>query len=368
VGGRQGDDGVWRWTDGTLVGEVAWRNDAGSSPLCFNLFNGESPYRESCILRYKFFCESNMIPVTSGSTTLRYQQQQLTFPSIDVWYKYIAPNKPIVDAWADKRMTGFGIGWWIQDQNGTRMSEMETDTSETWKAMRAEPRFHDTNLQRMVELARRARLEGLTGEEAVGRAILDKYKMMIGGAIDYGQCAYGQVKITGQKPFDQINLALFNVSNNGDISAEDIRTGYAIYMVTVMCKEVEALNISQFLGTLVLTQTPRTIIQATVNTIHQETMEGKNRKRLGLFYQELNKTFNFHHGQILVALSSPSELEAMLARDLPYLTPYTQQIMECVRGTSCQGVTDLIENLGINMIIFPFIFHAPLPQTRPPEK
>jgi hypothetical protein len=37
VGGKLGQDGVWRWTDGTLVGEVEW-GGGGSSPLCFDLF------------------------------------------------------------------------------------------------------------------------------------------------------------------------------------------------------------------------------------------------------------------------------------------------------------------------------------------
>ena len=67
-----------------------------------------------------------------------------------------------------------------------------------------------------------------------------------------------------------------------------------------------------------------------------------------------------------MALSSPLELEAMLALDLPYLTPYRKQIMECIRGDSCQGVTDLIKNLGILCCVFPFISISP--QTRAPEK
>jgi hypothetical protein len=265
-------------------------------------------------------------------------------------------------------MTGFRLSWWIQDQNGTRITEIKTETTDTWKAMRAMPRFQDTNLQRMAELARWARLEGLAGEEAVRRAIWDKYELMIGGAIDYRQCSHEQVKIIGEKPFDGINLAVNNVSSDGELTADDMRTGFAIYMVAVMCKEVEALKISQFLGTLVLTQTPRTIIQATVNTIHLEAMEDNNRKRIGRFYQELNKTFNFRHGRILVALSSPSELEAMLALDLPYLTPYRQQIEECIKGANCQGVTDLIENLGKHFFMFPIIPLCLLAQTRPPVK
>ena len=84
----------------------------------------------------------------------------------------------------------------------------------------------------------------------------------------------------------------------------------------------------------------------TLNTIHIEHLEYKNRKRLGKFYQELNKTFNFQNGRILMALSSPSELEGMLAKDLPYLSPYKQKVEECVRESSCKGLNDLIKDIG----------------------
>jgi hypothetical protein len=178
----------------------------------------------------------------------------------------------------------------------------------------------------------------------VGRAIRDKYEMALQGAIDFSKCAHGQVKVFGARLFDGINLALTDVPNDGVVTDDDLRTGFAIYSVTVMC--AEALKLGTFLGNLLLSQTPRTIIQATVNPVQLERMEDTNRHLLGQFYQELNKMFNFQYGRILVALSSPSELEVMLAQDLPYLTPYRRQITECVRGGSCQGVTDLLESIG----------------------
>jgi hypothetical protein len=75
-------------------------------------------------------------------------------------------------------------------------------------------------------------------------------------------------------------------------------------------------------------------------------MENGNRKLISQFYEELSSKLNLQQGRILVALSSPSELKAMLAQDLPYLTPYRRQIEECIRGASCQGVTDLLQDLG----------------------
>ena len=194
-------------------------------------------------------------------------------------------------------------------------------------------------------MGKQARLGGLAEDEAVGRTIQDKYNMEISGDIDYSECSNNLIKVTGENPFEGITLTLADVANEGDINVDDIRIGFSIYTVTMMC-ELETLKLNKFLESLVLTQTPRTIIQATLNTIHLENIEYKNRQRLGKFYLELNKTFNFQHGRILMALSSPWELDGMMAQDLPYLTPYKQQVEECVSGSSCQGLNELINDLG----------------------
>jgi hypothetical protein len=151
--------------------------------------------------------------------------------------------------------------------------------------------------------------------------------------------------LRSKDPFEGIGMTFPEAPNEGDTMAEDIRAGFLIYSVTVMC-QVEALKLHKFLESLVSIQIPRTIIQATVNTIHQEKMKYSNRKLIGKFYQKLNDVFNFQHGRILVAMSTPAELEAMLFQDLPYLTPYRELIMECIKKGNCEGVTDLLKQLG----------------------
>jgi hypothetical protein len=302
-------------------------------------------WKESCSKKYEFLCESSNILKGNNSLKIEYKKSQLRFSTFTMWYHYIVPNQQFLNSSDNRKMSGFRLRWSIQAQNGTSLTELKPDRDEAWRPMSGSPRFPNANLRRMVALAQQARLGGWAGEEAVSQAILSKHHMVTTGAIDYSQCSQGQVKVTGEEPFDGIVFP--GTAEEEDITDVDIKIGFALYSVTVMCVDVERLQLGQFLESLVLTENPRTLHQATVNTVHLERMEKPNRKLMSQFYEALSSKLNLQQGRILLALSSPTELEAMLARDLPYLTPYTQQITDCVRGGTCQGVTDLVEHLGI---------------------
>ena len=129
------------------------------------------------------------------------------------------------------------------------------------------------------------------------------------------------------------------------INQEDVETGFMLFSVIIFCSEPVAL--SQFLHNLLTTQSPRTIIQATVNTIQSDdTKEVMNRKRINMFYLALDNIFYFQFGKILMATVSSSELQTMLAKDWPYFSHYSQEIDQCLNNTSCQGVSDLVKSLG----------------------
>ena len=51
-------------------------------------------------------------------------------------------------------------------------------------------------------------------------------------------------------------------------------------------------------------------------------------------------------GKILLALSTPSQLETMLAKDLPYVTMYAEEIKLCSSQNNCTGIAALINTLG----------------------
>ena len=124
------------------------------------------------------------------------------------------------------------------------------------------------------------------------------------------------------------------------IMDEDVLTGFSMFSAIMYCPE-STLKLYQFLHGLLSTQSPRTIIQATVNTIQSDEIK-ENRIHLNQFYLALDKVFHFELGKILLATASSSELESMIAADWPYFSHNPQEVKQCLRGSGCS----LIQSLG----------------------
>ena len=67
---------------------------------------------------------------------------------------------------------------------------------------------------------------------------------------------------------------------------------------------------------------------------------------LGKFYEALNEIMDLRFGKVLLALSSPTQLEVMLAQDLPYIKPYSLEIKQCLKQSNCEQMIELIETIG----------------------
>ena len=119
-----------------------------------------------------------------------------------------------------------------------------------------------------------------------------------------------------------------------------------ILSAIIYCPEPK-IKLYHFLHSLLSTKSPRTIIQATINTIQSENiLDNEAREGMKSLYLALDKVFNFQLGKIILATASFPQLENMFARGLPYLSPYSQEIQQCLSGASCQGVSHLIHTLG----------------------
>ena len=62
-------------------------------------------------------------------------------------------------------------------------------------------------------------------------------------------------------------------------------------------------------------------------------------------------------GKILLALSSPTQLEAMVADEKPYILPFSQEIKECLQESNCGKLVELIEQAGNILPFFSFNSH-----------
>ena len=125
-----------------------------------------------------------------------------------------------------------------------------------------------------------------------------------------------------------------------------------LFSAIIYCSEPVAL--SQFLHSLISTQSPRTIIQATVNTINfGDTKESISKENIRKFYLDLDKIFHFKYGKILLATASPVQLKAMMAKKLPFFSNFSHEIEQCLSSASCRGIGDLINTPGrVKKIIF----------------
>ena len=158
----------------------------------------------------------------------------------------------------------------------------------------------------MVEFARQERLKNKTQETIIKEAIQAK------GNIPDSVLNTDKCDGLGGQTRPEYYPELFNRfersktdSDEGPLLTEDIKTGFLIFSAIIYCPKSakQTFQMYQFLNNLVNTESPRTIIQAVVNTIQSETIhEVDDRRRINEFYSAMDKHFGFKYGEILLAL------------------------------------------------------------------
>ena len=126
-------------------------------------------------------------------------------------------------------------------------------------------------------------------------------------------------------------------------------TGFLLFSAIIYCPESvsELFELYQFLSNLVDNETPRTLLQATVTTIKADIIqESLNMKRLNDFYLALETTFNLQYGKILLATVSKEEMQMIRDKGWPFLDSYKDEVNKCIASESCQGIHNIIKELG----------------------
>ena len=185
--------------------------------------------------------------------------------------------------------------------------------------------------------------------EIIDETVKEKYAMMKSKTIDLDECVNGQIK-SEKGPFDKIDFGLKSTNFDGPISREDYVMGFKIYSIIVFCNP-ETLKLGQFLYNLASEENLSTIVKATVNTIELERVEEmKNRKQLFGFYAHLEKALDLQLGRIILALSSPKELNEMLAMKLPFTMPYSREIETCFNDNECSELSKAVNSQGKHVL------------------
>ena len=75
------------------------------------------------------------------------------------------------------------------------------------------------------------------------------------------------------------------------------------------------------------------MIHGIVNTLGSKDLDRKTSTNLNDFFNDLDSMISFEFGKILLALSSPAEIESMLQKGLPFMTKYKGDIEMSLNGT-----------------------------------
>ena len=353
-GTEEQEEGRWRWADGSQwryqmekVKRTAW---AGTDNDCLqmNLFSERWMEDQYCTYNNPFICQTFGHTMTGNhSLRLEYSQEQFIFPYFQVLYSYQVSSTHLTNSWQPNRIGGFRISWFIQVTNRTNLTEtigsvIKSISAEVTPGIPSNTTKY-VNLFQLVTLASKARNQGMTRKEIIVRTLEEKAAILRSGSL---QCWGGQVaKVDYHMIFDKVTLGMNAVTSVVSITDEDIMTGFSVYSALVYCGE--SVPLYQFLQSLLSTQSARTVIKATVNSIQETAFKDREtRKRLNHFYAALQDTLDLQYGAILLATISRPQLEQMIAKDWPYFRQYTSQVEECLHGDSCQGVMDIIGSFG----------------------
>ena len=350
IGGTNGGQAkVWHWTDGSEWSYTNLRQNAileGKQAYCVKYsYPGKKYWGVSVCADisslHPFICvfkSSQLLGKTRQ--TLEFTRHQLTFPFFQAQYRYQFTSQQLLDSWQDKRMTGFVLNWFLKDINGTEHRKKSSSESTTWKPISATPKYKEHILtvmvDQMIQERMHARIQNMTKEDI----IFEKERIAL-QTHNSETC----LEIQTNKLFNKMNTNVKKFNKVTNIVEEDFMTGFELFLISFHCSE--STDIYKFLHNLISTQSPRTIIQTTVNTIQSDKIkERKNMITLGQFYLELDKIFQFQLGNILSAILSFSQIETMKDKDWPYFTHYQAAMDMCLNEHNCQMITKLTKDLG----------------------
>ena len=334
IGAKRNSKGFDQWNDGSEMSFTNWRfsekrEDCGYIEVGYW-------YRQSCTSQKRYLCKlAPKTIITKQTFSLKFRKDELVASQLSILYKYESNGS----LWIWNRTTGFKMEWFLKDGTGVRINSTNQQSVSQ----------KNSNIGKMIKLAGRARTENMIQNEIIKKAVEEKYKMGLKKAnlIDYDECTYGQIKITrGRNPFDKINLGLQSTTFDDSITMDDYIVGFKIYSIIVFCNQ-ETLKLGQFLYNMASNQNLSTIIKVVVNTIELDRVkEGENKNQLFEFYKHLDKTFDLQFGKILLGVSSPYELNTMMRRKLPYITPFSNEIETCFTGKDCTELEKLVNSQG----------------------
>ena len=361
LGGKK-ESGVLSWLDNSTWGYTNWEDtEEGSS--------GDDFYIRMTISRithktswysiastsdywYPFICQFENPSMTGQEKLeLTYKEHQLSFRSFHVWYEYKVPGQQVLDSWEDKRMTGFKLTWRIEKP--TLMDNINGEEAKNGNATTSynnHEKFSDlsrTWLIKTAQLVRHLRIkENMTKEQILGKVVREK-SQNISILEEKDFCSYDQIKSDNMdKMFTALVPPIETDGQNESVPEEDVLTGFELYHVILYCPVID-MKLKSFVDHLLSTESIRTIIQSYTNLFHSRVLQGTTSIALAkAFYMDLAATLNLQYGNILLASSTKSQLQAVRDIDGPFFTNNTDLVETCILDSKCDKLEDIIVDRG----------------------
>ena len=238
----------WVWSDNSAWGFTNWETGGGDIDHMDRVLNMKSTGEWSDdvphYVQQNCLCQGEIaVNQENGLTRFEVKRNQLKFLPFYVILRSKAISKQTKNSSSEEiRMSGFTLNWFLEDSNGSQLTEKLPARREDWKQKNPTPKYEQPLFAYMVQLARQLRLQNMTKEEILEEVILEKVKNVHMYDMEE-MCSMGQwvepQNLT--EAFSQLTLA------EELPSEEDIKTGYELYHVVVYCPATMVIKLFKFM-------------------------------------------------------------------------------------------------------------------------
>ena len=335
------------WSDNSTWGYTNWWENEESNGVDYYIrLAGDDGTWISEPIHYKMFiCQLASQSLRGNEkVNLIYKKNQSNFRSFHLWYEYKAASQQVLDSSEDKRMTGFKLTWRIE--NSTWMANSSEVVKNTKNNNEKSNEASHTWLVKLVKMAQYLRVnENLTEEQIMDKVVRGKVQNI--SILSEGICANDQIK-SGHLDETFPNLvSLGKMESQAEPATnEDLRTGFELYHALVSCPVID-IKLYSFVNQLLSSESPRTLIQSYANLFRSGVLKGTTSITSATeFYVDLAVTLNLQYGNILLATSTKSQLQAVRDMDGPFFINNSDLVKTCVVESQCDGLQDIIGDLG----------------------
>ena len=365
VGGRQTGNNTFEWVDGEEWGFVdLYKMD----DECVMYYKDRFQTAMYCETERPFMCiNRNMKRINeTGSYDILYDSENIT--DIAIWWKHSGNGKE------NMMSSEFSLEWKTEgaERDSTHRIERRSNlfTQIANSVVENKQQKVPKTEQELWDLFRRAKLQYLSKESfdcKHGQTYVDQ--MMTRTSYRFGTTLI-ICELIGRcsGAFDAEPRHVQNITE------EHLLLGFQLYSYLLSCPSSaahfvtargdkynltktklstmkEAQKLSNFTFNLLNNSSPRTIIQATKNTLHNQAVT-HNVDLFKQFYHKLDEKLNFTEGQVAIALSTNRELNEMLKfNNLPHIEKHRKALKECLDKKRCGQLKSLISGLAENELI-----------------